>query len=109
MTELVPRIQVRAEMVDEVVPAYLKRNGLAIHETLGTGQGRYTISVYPAGLRICGFTRMADAEAAFVELEHLTDWTAVTEVNGARLRPLVVPICNKFGRWGAAESQEKKP
>lgn len=107
MTELVPRIRLRAEMVDEVVPAYLKRNGLAIHETLGAAPGRYTITAYPAGLRLCGFNRMTDAEAAFVELEHVTDWTKATFEDSARLKPLVVPILDLHGR--ARESQEKKP
>jgi len=96
--ELVPRIQLCADVVDEIVPAYLKRNGLAIHETLGISPGRYTISAYPAGLRICGFNRMTDAEAAFVELEEVTDWTKAVGEDSARLKPLVVPICDRHGR-----------
>jgi len=51
--------------------------------------------------------QVADAEAAFAELEHVTDWTKATMADSARLKPLVVSICDRHGR--ALEEQEKKP
>lgn len=78
-------------------PAFFVRGGLAIHPTLPRGDG-FTISSVPTGWRIGMFDRLTDAEAAFVRLEKVTDWTAITDpAEAARVRGPVEDILFECG------------
>lgn len=91
---LIPRVNVATpSSLGLTVPAYIERNGLAIHDYHGSLDApKYTITGTATGRAVAHFERLLDAEAAFVELESIADWPLVTNENAREVGPRAKPI-----------------
>lgn len=98
--KMVARVEIaRPDGLMEELPAYVVRDGLAIHDAMPGQEAPiwYAITATGCGYRLGLFDRMENAERAFRELAPLAPWASAQPDDVQRLREKVTQIIADCG------------